>query len=114
MRKPYDFLIVILALLFKRSVWSARDLLVAAGDQEGIACAWRIHSFMRRLESDTVLDSVSASGRCPETQPRNRYPVLHRPSTTGTAHIIFMQFGGPKGHTKHNREEDTWHHWMER
>ena len=26
-------------------------------------------------------------------------PVLHRPSTTGAADIIFMQFGGPKDHT---------------
>jgi hypothetical protein len=38
-----------------------------------------------------------------QTQSPIDSPVLHRSLTTGAASLIFMPFGAPKGHTKHNR-----------
>jgi hypothetical protein len=37
-----------------------------------------------------------------QTQSRIENPVLHRSLTTGSASFIFMPFGAPKGHTKHD------------
>src|SRR5215472_14869011 len=56
----------------------------------GPTCAWRIPNFMRRLESDTVLDSVFAT----ETNPVLPVPVISQHLTLASVLLIRRVLGG--------------------
>src|SRR5215471_18561331 len=53
-------------------------------------CAWRIPNFMRRLESDTVLDSVFAT----DTNPVWPLPVIFQHLTLASVLLIRRALGG--------------------
>src|SRR5215469_12911649 len=55
-----------------------------------LTCAWRIPNFMRRLESDTVLDSVFAT----DTNPVLPVPVISQHLTLASVLLIRRALGG--------------------
>src|SRR5262249_652177 len=83
------------AVKYSRRNWMGVTVCLLRG-QTGVmwTCGWRIPNFMRRLESDTVLDSVFAT----DTNPVLPLPVIFQHLTLASILLIRRALGGRYNH----------------